>query len=222
MIEKSLLQVYTDLHPRLSPKYTIRGNVLSLSVEGGPCRRWRDAGQHTCLHAHTHAYTSHTQSHTTAASLWWVLAHRGVPGGSWPVLGLRWAAGPASLWGDTAAPGSAGAGQWSWRAGQETPQAAGKALFSALDLCPWTACLARPSAECTWGRRMTSNDFGLLEETFGLWPGRVDFTQGSKICTGDGVIQEARKATPLGRQHLTLALSMRQESEGSGNVHPSR
>lgn len=60
MIEKSLLQVYTDLHPRLSPKYTIRGNVLSLSVEGGPCRRWRDAGQHTCLHAHTHAYTSHT------------------------------------------------------------------------------------------------------------------------------------------------------------------
>lgn len=91
MIEKSLLQVYTDLHPRLSPKYTIRGNVLSLSVEGGPCRRWRDAGQHTCLHAHTHAYTSHTQSHTAAASLWWVLAHWRVPGGSWPALGVRWA-----------------------------------------------------------------------------------------------------------------------------------
>lgn len=112
MIEKSLLQVYTDLHPRLSPKYTIRGNVLSLSVEGGPCRRWRDAGQHTCLHAHTHAYTSHTRSHTAVASLWRVLAHLGVLGGSWLVLGLRWAAGPASLWGDTAAPGSAGAGQW--------------------------------------------------------------------------------------------------------------
>lgn len=69
---------------------------------------------------------------------------------------------------------------------------------------------------------MTSNDSGILEETFGLWPGRVDFTQGSKICPGNGVIQEARKATPPGRQHLTLALSPRQESEGSGNVRPSR
>lgn len=48
-------------------------------------------------------------------------------------------------------------------------------------------------------------------------PGKWDFTQGSKICTGNGVIQEARKATPLGRQHLSIP----QESEGSGNVHPS-
>lgn len=36
MIEKSLLQVYTDLHTRLSPKCTIRGNILNRSVEG----RW--------------------------------------------------------------------------------------------------------------------------------------------------------------------------------------
>lgn len=208
MIEKSLLQVYTDLHPRLSPKYTIRGNVLSLSVEGGPRRRWRDAGQHTCLHAHTHAYTSHTQSHTTAAGLWWVLAHRGVLGGSWPVLRLRWATGPASLWGDTAAPGSAGAGQWSCRAGQGIPHAAGKALFSALDLCPGTACPARPSAESTWGRMMTSNDLDAWRKHFDAGPGKWDFTQGSKIRTGNGVIQEARKAMPLGRQHLTLALSI--------------
>lgn len=35
MIEKSFLQVYTDLHPRLSPKCTIGGNILNPSVEGG-------------------------------------------------------------------------------------------------------------------------------------------------------------------------------------------
>lgn len=64
-------------------------------------------------------------------------------------------------------------GSGSVELGKGTPNAAGKALFSALDLCPWTACPARPSAECTWGRMMTSNDFGLLEETFGLWPGKV-------------------------------------------------
>lgn len=29
--------------------------------------------------------------------------------------------------------------------------------------------------------------------------GKWDFTQGSKICTENGIIQEARKATPLGR-----------------------
>lgn len=50
--------------------------------------------------------------------------------------------------------------------------------------------------------------------------GKWDFTRGSKICTENGITQEARKATPLGRQHLTLALSVPQESEGSGSVHP--
>lgn len=35
MIEKSLIQVYTDLHTRLSPKCTIRGNILNCSVRRG-------------------------------------------------------------------------------------------------------------------------------------------------------------------------------------------
>lgn len=44
--------------------------------------------------------------------------------------------------------------------------------------------------------------------------GKWDFTQGSKICTESEIIQEARKATPMGRQHLTIALSAPQESGG--------
>lgn len=72
MIEKSLLQVYTDLHPRLSPKCTIRGNVLNLSVEDGPHGGWRDAGQHTHTRArrrtHTHAL-SRTLAHSSGPSV---------------------------------------------------------------------------------------------------------------------------------------------------------
>lgn len=81
MIEKSLLQVYTDLHTRLSPKCTIRGNILNRSVEGrcgegvgsegmqgSMCGHKRTYIHTVCtlMHAHTHTHT-----HTLTQSMVW-------------------------------------------------------------------------------------------------------------------------------------------------------
>lgn len=108
---------------------------------------------------------------------------------------------------DTAAPGSAGTGQWQLRARQRplsrNNQAAGKALFSTLVLCPWRACTAQPPAECTWGRRTTSNNFGLPEETFGLCPGKWGLQFGQpKSAQGGGNSRRPGRSQPWGSRTL--------------------
>ena len=78
MIEKSLLHVYTDLHTRLSPKCTIRGNILNRSVEGrcgggvgsegmqGSMCGHKLTYIHTCVHTHACAHT-----HTLTQPIVW-------------------------------------------------------------------------------------------------------------------------------------------------------
>lgn len=189
MIEKSLLQVYTDLHPRLSPKCTIRGNILNLSVEGGPHGGWRDTGQHahrrthtyrrTRAHAHTPSRThcTHTLSHT--------LTHPGAPRGSGPVRRLRVEAGPAA---PTAMCCLAVGAQSQAMAPLKEPQAAGRALFLLL-ICVWRepiqpGLLQKPRSV----KDGHFNDF----QTCGLCLGNRDSPGAAEICPGrGGVLQEA-------------------------------
>lgn len=138
-----------------------------------------DGGTQGNTHPHTHARThaSHAHSYTAVASL--CGAHLGAPGQCSGSGGQAQHPGGA----DTAAPASTGAGWLQRKAGQGPPsrnsQAAGKAC-SLLLTCVLGARPAPPPADCTWGRRTTSNDFKLPETHLDSDLGSWDFTGGSQ------------------------------------------
>lgn len=184
MIEKSLLQVYTDLHPRLSPKCTIRGNILNLSVEGGPQGGWRDAGQHAHTRTRTHTHPLTHTAHSSGQSVCGVLTHPGAPRGSRPVLRLRVEAGPAA---PTAVCCLAVGAESQAMASLKEPQAAGRALFLLL-IRVWRepiqpGLLQKPSSV----KDGHFNDF----QTRGLCLGNRDSPGTAEICPGRGVLWEA-------------------------------
>lgn len=126
----------------------------------------------------THAHTPHTHIHTQqwpvcVGPTWALLASARARGGRPSIPGGA----------DTAAPASTGAGWLQRKAGQGPPsrnsQAAGKAC-SLLLTCVLGARPAPPPADCTWGRRTTSNDFKLPETHLDSDLGSWDFTGGSQ------------------------------------------
>lgn len=163
----------------------------------------------------THAHTPHTHIHTQQ---WPVCV-----GPTWALLASAQAQAQHPGGADTAAPASTGAGWLQCKAGQGPPsrnsQAAGKAC-SLLLTCVLGARPAPPPADCTWGRRTTSNDFKLPETHLDSDLGSWDFTGGSQDPHRSGGLQQARKTPPTGKQHLATALPAPQPSEGAGNVQP--